>query len=189
MGAHETATEDKGDSSWAYLSSSVYHQHLSESQKSRNLPRSTSGSQYLALERRNGPNPSERSIGMPISAHKTATEDKCDSSWAYLSSYLYHQPLIETQKSRNLPGTIPGNQNLALGRRNGPNPSERSLGESIMVNIMDTEDKGDSSWAYLSSYLYHQPCTESQKCQNRPGTTLGSYDRRLCAITTIPNLG
>ena len=40
-----------------------------------------------ALERRNGPHPSDRSIGMPVGAHETATEDKYDSSWAYLSSY------------------------------------------------------------------------------------------------------
>ena len=73
-------------SSSTYLSSYVYHKPLSENQKSRNLPRTTPGSQNLAaLERRNEPNPSDRSIGMPVRAHKTATEDKCDRSWAYLS--------------------------------------------------------------------------------------------------------
>ena len=76
-----------------------------------------------------------------------------------------------------------------LERRNGRNPSDRSIGMPMGAHKTATEDKGDSSWAYLSSYLYHQPCTESQKCRNLPGTTLGSYDRRLCAITTIPNLG
>ena len=64
-------------------------------QNLKNLLRTTPGSQNLALARRNGPNPSDRSIGKPMCAHKTATEDKCDSSWAYLSSYLYHQPRPE----------------------------------------------------------------------------------------------
>ena len=128
MGAHTTAAEDRCDSSWAYLSSYIYHQPLIESKKSRNLPRSTPGSQYLALERRNGPNPSDRRIGMPMGAHKTATEDKGDSSWANLSSYIYHQPLSEYQNSRTLPRSTPGRQYLALGRRNGPNPSDRSIG-------------------------------------------------------------
>ena len=59
-----------------------------------NLPRTTPGSQNLALEGHNGPNPSDRSIEMPLGAHKMATEDKCDSSWAYLSTYIYHQPLL-----------------------------------------------------------------------------------------------
>ena len=53
-------------------------------------------SQHLALERRNGPNPSDRSIGMPMGAHKTATEDKCDSSSAYLLSCGYHKPRKES---------------------------------------------------------------------------------------------
>ena len=65
-----------------------------------NVLRTTPGSQYLARERQYGPNPSDRSIGQPVGAHKTATEDKCHSSWAYLSSYRYHQPLPESLKSR-----------------------------------------------------------------------------------------
>ena len=59
------------------------------------------------LERRNGPNPSDQCIGKPVGSHETATEDKCDGSWAYLSSYLYYQPLPESQKSRNLPEQHP----------------------------------------------------------------------------------
>ena len=113
---HQLATEDKCDSSSAYLSRCVYHQPIPESQKSRNLLRTTPGRQNLALERRNRPNPSDRRIGTPMRAHTTATEDKCDSSWAYSSSYIYHQPLPESQKSRNLLRTTPGRQNLALGR-------------------------------------------------------------------------
>ena len=57
-----------------------------------NLPRTTPGSQNLALERRNEPNPCDRCIGEPWRAHKMATEDKCDSSWVYLSSYSYISP-------------------------------------------------------------------------------------------------
>ena len=38
----------------------------------------------------------------PMCVHETATEEKCDGRWAYLSSYLYHQPLPESQKSRKI---------------------------------------------------------------------------------------
>ena len=75
-------------SSSTYLSSYVYHKPLSENQKSRNLPRTTPGSQNLALDRQNGPDPSDRRVGMPMGAHNTATEDKWDSSWASQSEYL-----------------------------------------------------------------------------------------------------
>ena len=64
---------------------------------------STPGSQNLALERRHGPNLSERNIEIPTGAHMMAAEDKCASTWAYLSSYIYPKPLRESQKSRNLP--------------------------------------------------------------------------------------
>ena len=59
-------------------------------------PERPSGARIDDLERRNGSNPSNRCIGKPISA-RTATEDKCGSSWAYLLSYSYHQPLLERQ--------------------------------------------------------------------------------------------
>ena len=89
----------------------------------------TPGSQYLALERRNGPNPSDRSIGMPMGAHKTATEDKCDSSWAYLSSYIYPHPLPEARKSRNLPRSRPpGTNTLPFSDNMGQIPATEALG-------------------------------------------------------------
>ena len=78
----------------------IYHKPLPGSQKSRNLSRMTPGNQNLSLGRRNGQNPSDRSIEMPMGAHETATEDKCGSSWAYLSSYIYHQPLVDAQNYR-----------------------------------------------------------------------------------------
>ena len=107
----------------------------------------------LALEQRNGPNPNDQSLGMPMGAHNTATEDKCDSSWAYLSSYIYHQPLPESQKSRKSAQiATPGSQNLALEQRNGPNPNDQSIGMPMGAHKTATEDKCDSSWVYLSSY-------------------------------------
>ena len=164
MCAHTTAMDDRCDSSWAYLSSYVYHQPLPESKKSRKSAQiATPGSQNLALERQNGPNYCDRSIGVPMRARKTATEDKCASTWAYISSYIYHQPLLESQKPRNLPRMTPGSQNLALERRNGPKYCDRSIGTSACAHKTATEDKCASSWAYLSSYVYHQPLPEYKK--------------------------
>ena len=57
------------------------------------------------LERRIGPNPSERSFGKSLLVYCKATKDKCDSSWAYLSSYVYHQP---SQTPKNLAKTTTG---------------------------------------------------------------------------------
>ena len=52
---------------------------------------------------------------MTMGARKTATEDKCDGSWAYVSSYIYHQPLAEAQKSRESAQiATPGSQNLGI---------------------------------------------------------------------------
>ena len=52
--------------------------------------------------RRIGTNPSKQSFGKSILVHSKAKEDKCDSSCSYFSSYLYHQPLPESQKSRKI---------------------------------------------------------------------------------------
>ena len=103
-------------STWAYLSSYIYQQPRPESQKSQKSAQiATPGSQNLALERRNGPNPIDRSIGMPMCAHETTTEDKCDCSWEYLSSYIYitssAQNLENARKSAQI--ATPGSQNLA----------------------------------------------------------------------------
>ena len=137
----------------------IYHQPLLEYKKSRKSAQiATPASQNLALERRKGPNYCDRRIGMPMGAHTMATEDKCDSSWAYLSSYIYHQFLLEYKKSRKSAQiATPASQNLALERRNGPNYSDRRIGMPMGVHTTATEDKGDSSWAYLSSYIYDQP--------------------------------
>ena len=84
-------------SSSTSLSRYLYHQPNQEAQKWYNFAQiATPGSQNLSLERRNGPNPSDRSIGMPMGAHTTATEDKCDSSSAYLLSCGYHKPRKES---------------------------------------------------------------------------------------------
>ena len=93
----------------------------------------------------------------------------------------------ETQKSpRSRP---PGGTIVAVERRKGPNPIDRCNGKPMCVHKMAMEDKCDSRWVYLSSYLYHQPHPESQKLQNLPRTTPGSHNRRPYAITTKPNLG
>ena len=145
-------------SSSAYLSSYLYRQPLPESRKLQNLPRTTLGSQNLSLERRNGPNPSDRCIGKLAYAQETTTEDKCNGRWVYLWSYLYRQPLPEPQKLHNLfRSSTSGNQNLLLERRNGPNPSARCIRKPMCAHETATEDKCDSSWEYLSIYLYHQP--------------------------------
>ena len=152
-----------------YFASYIYHQPLPQSKKfSKSAQIAIPGSQNLALERRNGPNPCDRCIGEPWWAHKTATEDKCDSSWAYLSSYIYRQPLPESKRMQKLPRTTPRSQNLALDRRNGPNPSDRCIGTPMGVHKMDTEDNSVISWAYLSSYIYHEPLPESKKSRNLP---------------------
>ena len=39
------------------------------------------------LERRIGTNPSKRDVVKPLLVYREATEEKCDVSWAYLSSY------------------------------------------------------------------------------------------------------
>ena len=74
---------------------------------------------------------------MPLGAHKMATADKGDSSWAYLSRYVYHQPLPESHKSRNrYPGAIIDDP----GKRFRPNTSKRSLDEPEGTHRMVLED-------------------------------------------------
>ena len=64
-----------------------------------------------------------------MGAHKTATEDKCDSSWAYLSSYIYHRPLPESKKSRNLPRSRPpGAKTFPFGDKMGQISATEALG-------------------------------------------------------------
>ena len=92
-------------------------------------PDRSPGPSIDAVEGHSGTNPSDRSIGMPKGAHKTATEDKCDSSWAYLSSYIYHQPLLGSKQSRNLPRSRPpGAKTLPLSDEMGQIPATEALG-------------------------------------------------------------
>ena len=61
--------------------------------------------------------------------HSKATEDKCHSSWAYLSSYRYHQPLPESRKSRNLPRSRPpGAKSLFVSDDMDQIPATEALG-------------------------------------------------------------
>ena len=79
---------------------------------------------------------------------------------------IYITSLSQNLKNLEIcPDRDPREQNLALERRNGPNPSERSFGRSILVHSKATEDKYGISWVYLSSYGYHQP---AQKPKNLP---------------------
>jgi len=148
----------------SYLGRIRWHQ---PAQNLKNLPRSTPGRPIIDdLERYIGTNPSERSFGKSIMVHDKATEDWCDVSWAYLSSYIYHQSV---QSLKNLPRPTPGPIINDLERRIGTNPSERSFGKSIMVHDKATEDWCDVSWAYLSSYIYiTSPPRISKICPDRP---------------------
>ena len=99
------------------------------SQNLQKLPRPTPGPIIDDHGRRIGTNPGERGFGEPMMVHDKATEDKCDSSWAYLSSYIYHQPLPGSQKSRNLPRSRPpGAKTLPLSDEMGQIPATEALG-------------------------------------------------------------
>ena len=100
------------------------------------------------------------------------------SSLAYLSSYLYHQLLPESQKSRKIPSRSrpPGTKTFYLRdkhqSKHRPKRCEPCLyigEEEYMVHI--------SSSAYLSSYSYHHFLPESQK--SRRPRTLGSITTPL----------
>ena len=83
--------------------------------------------------------------------------------WFHIVRIRYHQP---SQNLKNLPPDRPPGPIIDdLEQRIGPNPSERSFGKSLLVHCTSkaTDDKCDSSWAYLSSYVYHQPRPESPK--------------------------
>ena len=68
-------------------------------------------------------------------------------------------------------------------------PTTESIGKPMGTHQTATEGKWNTSWAYLSRYLYHQPRQESQKCWNLSRTSLWTHDRRPYAISTRPNLG
>ena len=69
-------------SSCTYLSSSLYHQPLPQSKKSSKICRERPPGPIIDdLERRYGPNPSDRSFGTSLGAHKPATGDKVVSRW------------------------------------------------------------------------------------------------------------
>ena len=130
MGAHKTASEDKCDSSWAYLSSSFITSLFQNLKKLKNLHRTRPpGAIIDYLEQRYGPNTSDRSFGTPLGAHKTATEDKCVSTWAYLSSYLYYHPLLESKQiSQICRERPPGAKTLPLSAVMGQIPATEALG-------------------------------------------------------------
>ena len=115
-------------------------------------------------------------------------------TWVVVVGHTYRiiyitSPVQNLQNLENLPRTTPGSQNLALARRNGPNPSDRSIGKSMCAHKAAMEDKCDSSWAYLSNYLYHQPRPEPSKIEKSAQNDPREPKPCPCAITTRPNLG
>ena len=105
-----------------HLNAHMYQLRLPEV---KNLPRSTPGPIIDDLERRIGTNTSKRSLGRSILVHSKAKENKCDRSWSYLSSYIYHQPRPDSQKSRNLPRTPPGAKTLPLSDKYQTKPRSK----------------------------------------------------------------
>ena len=61
------------------------------------------GAMTDALARWNSKSFSKQSLSKPKRVHKKAMGDKCDNSWAYLLSYLYHQQRPESQNLLRLP--------------------------------------------------------------------------------------
>ena len=121
--------------------------------------------------------------------HKKATEDKCDSSLAYLPRYrvMYHQP---AQNLKNLPRPTPGTIIDDLERQIRTNSNKGSYGKLIPVHTKATEDRCDTSWTYLSIYIYHQP---AQDLQNLPRSTtrplIDNLERHVPAQTLAQALG
>ncbi len=89
---HKKALEDNCDSIWSYLSSYVYYQPAQNLKNLKICPERPPGTTIDGLERRNETNPSDRRFSKPLLVQTKATEDNCDNSWEYLSSYVYHQP-------------------------------------------------------------------------------------------------
>ena len=100
------------------------------SRRSKLCPDRDPGAHYRRHSATNWAKSQRPKLCKSIMVHSKAKEDKCGSSWAYLSSYIYHQLLIETQKSRNLPGTRrpPGAKTLPLGDVLGQIPATEALG-------------------------------------------------------------
>ena len=72
-----------------------------------------------------------------------------------------------------------------LERRIGTNPSEQSLGKSLLVYRNAIEDKCNGSWAYLSRYLYHQSFKISKICPDRSlGAVIDSFEGQVKAQTS-----
>ena len=137
----------------------------------------TPGSKNLSLEQQNGPNPSERCIGRLMCAPEIPTEDKCDGRWAYLSSYLYRQPLPESQNLENLPRTTSGNQNLLL---------ERQVSVQTSVQALNTLFAHGRRRIWSIAVVRHtcrviyitSPAQNLKNHENLPRTTSETHNRR-----------
>ena len=89
-------------------------------------------------------------------------------SWAYLSSYVYHQPRPESLKSQNLPRSRPPGANTFPLRVKSLSKPQSKRYEPCLHTYQGRHTVHHSSLAYLLSYVYHQPRPGSLKSRNLP---------------------